>query len=599
VKLTDKNYIKYILVILVISSISFTWFKGKYFIWGGDYLPIFHPIGEFIQDTFIWLSSDPSGLGGDTRALPEIFPYELLTAFGYLLGFSVINLQKMLFYVMMSISGLSMFLLVCLSFQRLKNRNLAAFLSALFYMLNSYTMFFKWPDRCQSLFSYMFLPLALGLYIKGLEKRNNLLYSIGIAFVFLFMAPAATTPTYLLIVIIVLFLYYLFYNIFSLRFTKLKKSTLFSIKAIILMTLFNVWWILPYFYNIIYVRTGVELFQIAKTVESFQNTFGINSVNTSFLNIFRLIGYWALDAKDGGYYYYPLLSKVYTSPFFIYISIFIPIIVFSSCLIKQVDQRIRKLVLFFLFLSIGSLFFVKGVHEPFGDINKWLFYNIPFFSMFRSQYEKIGVVLVLGYSVLFGFMISYIYSYFNDKTRVILAKSFVIIIFVVFFIIHMFPLWTGYNIQEKRGHLKSQRVKVPTYYRDAYLWFKKNSNDQRLLIFPLSSNRWGNIDFQWGGANGNILAKLLDQPVITRISFGDLGDNLNLIIKISPIFNTGWIITDSSRVRLSYNYKAFQEVDQFVIDGNIQVIKEFRGLKIVKISDDYFLPHIYASPKGD
>jgi|WetSurMetagenome_2_1015567.scaffolds.fasta_scaffold06019_6 hypothetical protein len=597
-----------VLFIFAISSLAILWFEGEYFVVGGDYLPILKPINEFNQDVFSWVSANGDGLGQYTGSLAQIFPYELLTALGSVIGFSSIFLQKILFYFLLSFSGLSMYLLIYYSFEKIKKRELTAIFSALFYMFNTYTMFFKWPDRVQSLFGYAFFPLAMIFYIKGMEKEKNFLYLIGIATTFLFMAPAVTTPTYLVIIGLVLFFYYLFYNFLDFDLGKLKKSTSFSLKLIFLLALFNLWWLLPYIYNIFFTSLGVDSFQSAKSLESFKNTLGINSLNTSFLNIFRVMGYWALGAKYNNDYYYPLLSSVYASVMFIWISFFVPIIVFSASLIKKIDRKTRKLILFFIFLSIASLFFIKGVHEPFGKINEWIFFNIPGFSAFRSQYEKLGVILVLSYSVLFGFAISYVYSFLKDRGWIILNKIFVAAMFIIFFAINMFPFWTGQNIQGQRGCLVSQRVSIPVYYNDAYNWINDSLLDKKLSIFPLSKNDIGSLNFQWIGTSGNTLSKLLSLPVNTKLFFSqsdEINNNLDLFVKYLPLINVKYIITDDSQVYDLPDRENVKEIDQAAQGEFIKFIKYFGQLKFYKINPDNYLAHFYTpkvvvtTPQGE
>ncbi|MBI5412812.1 hypothetical protein HZA42_00510 [Candidatus Peregrinibacteria bacterium] len=455
-------------------------------------------------------------------------------------------------------------------------------------MFNTYLMFFKWPDSIQSLFGYMFLPLVLVLYIMGVRKNNNFIYAIGLAIAFLFMSPAVTTPTYVLMDVIVLFLYYLFYNFYSYDLAKLKCSTIFSIKSIILVTLLNFWWIIPYF-NLI----SIEIFQITKGLTSFNETTRINSSDTSFLNIFRLMGYWALHVQDNGVYYYPLLSKLYSLPLFLGVSFLVPVIVFGSIVINKVNREIKKIIIFFLILSLGALFFIKGVHEPFADINKWIFFNVPWFSMFRSQYEKLGTVLVLAYSVLFGFVISYLYSYFENRRKIVSAILFAIAAFIIFFVINIFPMWTGQNIQDKRGHLGSQRIIVPAAYGKVNDWLDYQLLDRKLLVFPLAD---GMLVHQWYTVNGNILLKLFNQPVVAKLPFN--GKDFNLSVAITPFLNVQYIFTDASRIIDTLKVDYYKQIDKANQSALIKADEEVGQLKFYKINSANFLQHFYIPQKS-
>lgn len=586
----------YILCVIILPIITFFWFNGNNFIVSGDYMPVFRPIPELINDFYLWLSSDTLSLGANTGNISKIFPYELLIAIGSTIGFSAIELQKIIFYVMFLFSGLSIYFLIYWAFNKIKNVKIAAFIAALFYMFNTYVMFFKVPDRMMSLFPYMLTPFALLLFMKGLEQKRNNWYALLISVVYLLMAPSVTTPTYLILVFSVILLYYFYYSILNLNREAFKHSTLFILKFIFITILLNFWWILPYTHNII--LTSKATFNSVTSIESFNDTTLINSIDTSFLNIFRIMGYWALNGSYNGQLYYPIVSKFYSLITIKIISFFLPIIVFMSLLINNKDKTIRNTVLFFSLLAIGSLFMIKGVHSPFSELNKWLFFNIPGFSMFRSQYEKFGAILVLSYSVLFGFVISSIFSWIKDFKGKNMAGIFLVLIFIIFFVINVFPFWTGQNIQNDRGILSSQLVSIPESYGDSYIWLNELFLDKRISIFPLRVNYFGNInvDTKWGEANGNIYAKLLNQPVIINSFFNNTGGSqisLNMLINFFPILNVDYLFIDMNR-REPNNTQIKNDINIAVSEKKIKIINEYHNLKYYKLNSSYFLPHFYT-----
>lgn len=75
----------------------------------------------------------------------------------------------------------------------------------------------------------------------------------------------------------------------------------------------------------------------------------------------------------------------------------IPLISF----LPLVFAKVRKVSLFWAFYVLVFIFLVKGVHEPLGAVNVWIFEHVPFFSAFREP-QKFFSALLLGYSVLFG-----------------------------------------------------------------------------------------------------------------------------------------------------------------------------------------------------
>jgi len=592
------NYI-YILSILVLSLVIFNWFKGDAYIYGGDTVPIFHAPTEFKEDCFLWSSYAGDGLGSTTRSVPEIFPWEAFAALVSSLGFSAVTGEKIVFYLVMVISGLSMFLFVMRTFRRMRHIRLGALIAAQFYMFNTYTLFFKWPDRFQSLFVYMLLPLLLSSYIEGIRENGNWRKAFIIGIVSVCMAPAATTPTYIALAIIPLLFFYAFYNIVHHSMLSLKSSTIFSLKSGVALLVLNLWWILPYIY--IVGQSVHKEFEVARGINSFHNTFEINSKETSLLNIFRLMGYWALNSGYQGYPYFPNLSRVYSSPFFLLISTCIPLMAFASCSVKGLDAHIKQSIVFFALLALLSMIFIKGTHAPFGAANTWLFFHFPGFAMFRSQYEKLGNLLTLSYSALLCVAISGIYSWFKKRLQTGASMAVVGAILLMIFI-NAFPFFTGTHIHNARGPLKGNRLRVPEYYHEANQWIQDRLRHQvgnRLLYYPPSAGENGKISHYWGYTSSTVLSRLLGRPVIVGTAL-DKNQKHKLenaprgILRLGGVFDASYVILDYSRDRVDI-LRELGKLKHAKYSAGFECVRRFGKLEICRIEGLSVAGKIYAT----
>jgi len=72
----------------------------------------------------------------------------------------------------------------------------------------------------------------------------------------------------------------------------------------------------------------------------------------------------------------------------------LPILAFSALLFKG-----TKNIYFFALLGLIGTFLAKGVNQPLGELNLWLFENFPGMSMFRDS-SKFYLLIILNYSFL-------------------------------------------------------------------------------------------------------------------------------------------------------------------------------------------------------
>lgn len=94
-----------------------------------------------------------------------------------------------------------------------------------------------------------------------------------------------------------------------------------------------------------------------------------------------------------------LFGKVYfMRPEFI----LIPVLAYLSLLFAE-----KRRILFFVLLGLLGAFLAKGVNEPLGEINMWLFTNVFGFTFFRDP-TKFYVLIAISYAILIPFSIQQI-----------------------------------------------------------------------------------------------------------------------------------------------------------------------------------------------
>ncbi|MGA3110548.1 MAG: hypothetical protein ABSE15_00765 [Candidatus Bathyarchaeia archaeon] len=385
-------------IILVVGFLSITWFRGNFLIKSGDSFFGLSPNFQLTSNSYIWnpvVGSYAQEIGG--------LPYYLFMTFLGNIGVPLIVSEKMLFYFLFTFSGLSMYYLSTVLMGNHQKR-LIGLISALFYMMNSFTLINIWGniiDFSTLVFAYALLPVSLGLFIKGLNTKN-FRYLFFILIAWLIGSVAWLNPAFMIPIVIVLFLYMSFFIMIE---RKNKAKIIFALKfcfILLLIWLFlNLFWILPA------VSLIAQEYGTAQLSGSYLSVFIGTSSTASIMNNLRLVGYGTLYSNFLGDPYFTWSGVYLSNPFFIIMSFLIPILAFLALLFNQKDKYTFSLVS----LAIIDIFVMKGAHSPFGELNLWLFQNVPFAGIFRNSYEKFAMIIPMCYAFLIGSSVWYLYDH--------------------------------------------------------------------------------------------------------------------------------------------------------------------------------------------
>lgn len=360
-------------------------------------------------------------------------------------------------------------------------------------------------------FPFALHPLFLLLYILAIKRKTilPLIFALLASFV---LAPAFQNITY----VATLWFLIIAYSFFYIYYNRTKKDfVLISIFFGILFfgwILIQSWWIALYFRSTAVVYSS----QAGLANENLGTLLGV-SKDYPLPSIIRLIheGYFFRDAKFG---------DIYKSVSFQLISWLIPIV--SLFAIKYLKEN--KSLKFFGIIFIIGLIVSLGANFPFGPIFTWFFTHIPPLQVLRNPFEKFGLVLTLGYSVLFAFGVMHLSRKANKGVGVFIAA----IVMISVLGIYSWPLWTGRAVS---GIDKKVGIIVPSYYKDLKDWIysQQRIEGHRLLMLPIASGE--GVVYKWGDRlyNGYPPSEyLIDYPSISSTPrFAYLYDYLHALRK--------------------------------------------------------------------
>lgn len=583
-------------LLAAISSISIFWFKQDY-INGGDFIFPMAPTDNVLANYYhIW--TDKWGLGlVNSRAIPQLPMMALMTLAGWI-GISTAISERILFYLIFFLSGAGMYILTTLMpFE--KNKRTIGLLAALFFMFNPFNIIFYWHVLDGMIFVYAMLPALTAVYLYWF-RTNKIIYPLIFFSLTFFGGYTFSNPLVIPILWAVILIFHLLINNGHDR-----KATivLFFIKAGILWTLINGWWLVPLLGSITDEFSG-----LTATIGSTWDTLSAFSTHTSLLNLFRLSDlYWAFGSSTMGEPYYNY-AAMYRSGLFTAISFLLPLIVFFPLTTYIVGKKQPHFVLWLYISTLFLLFLAKGNHEPFGTELYHFIFRLPLLSAFRAPIHKLGVLISMCYAVLFGYgMISLYHTLRKASTAIaIVISSFVGILILV---IYPYPLWTGEVIHDGFNTYPSYHVNVPPYYGDAAEWLDKKDGHFRFYSVPQSPTF--NISLKWenGYLGSNPSVNIFSKPgvystvnPIAQLPYILLRDNpgtdISSILRLQgvkylllhkDVNDELWDIFSGKHKNIAYIQKSLTQ------QAAIIPSEEFGMLQFYKLSDEVYLPPIYTS----
>lgn len=442
-------------ILLIINILIYwRWFFNFGTLTYGDWGYVFH---ETIKDYFIQPSIWSESSFGNVLITISSAPVRIIWG---ILSYSVsFELAERLLYLWPSIliTSISIYFLA----KKFLNSKTALFVTSLTYSYSTYFILGRTGSLTLEM-AYAIAPFFLLAFINYLEN-------FGVRYLVITSTLGAILGFYefraFYLVAWVCVFYFLFDLIFSKDKLVLWRIILKGCKAsfpFILILILNIFWILPLFFT---------------SSISDNSTFSRGLFGNGFMNITESIAafhpFWSGE-KYVAFVVNPIPYYFFLMPIFAYLGLIL--------------NRKNKYFLFFGFISLLGVFLAKQADIPFPGTYQWLYNHLPGFNAFRES-SKMYFFIALGYSILIGSFIDWLWVNWNvGKEKIFLKYFFTCLILLVIFW-NTKPIVTG-----ELGSIMLARQIPPDYLvlKD----FIINQNDNFRTIWVPNSSRWGFYNIQ-------------------------------------------------------------------------------------------------------
>lgn len=591
----------YIFIYLAISLVlTFIWFKDGNPMGGGEPGNPYYNLSKMVGITsWAWGNHALGGASGTTVASGPLFIFFDFLQSNQVPGFL---LQAGLFFLILCSIQISMFLLTKEILPKYSSR--VWFIAGLFYLFNPYSLVNVWNRFLPNpMVFYGLIPFALWLYLKGIFNKKYsyavILSIITAIFSYAFGAPAQTAIFWFVILLVTLYYFFL-----------IKKDRfVFKYLLVFLITwpFLNFWWVsqeIYYRFSHAYeTATGLFFTDLGNqsTLTALSNSLGQLS------NLFLLKhGTFYIQSKDLPFGW-PL---VYNSIFSLILMWGVTLWIFFIAIKKREDRWVGFL---FLFLIL-SIFISKGNNHPFGEFFTLAFQEISIIQFFRNPFEKLGLLIPLAMSPLFGVAVIETYK------RLSKISSAIATLFYTFVLAYLlgylgFPFWSGLVFSSGNPPANNPeigyQVKPPEYYKEADKWLSSNNEDFRLIIHPIGGegifNKWPkgyagieqsfvllskpSISYNTTIPYYHEITSKLEQLLLTRTDFYRVASLLNvkyLALRPDIDFKRGGM-RDPESIDKIFEQRISSP------SANLTKSESFGELKFYKFDDNVILPKIYPS----
>lgn len=376
------------------------------------------------------------------------------------------------------------------------------------------------------------------------------------------------------------FLYFSYFIFYSLLIDKknIKKNLLLLITTGISFGMLNFYWVV----------TFLKLGSLSSNPILDRTLFG-----NEFLNILYSISFYH-PFWTGSEPVYFISQQI---KFYFWL---IPVMSFAGLYLN----RKNKNVLFFGAIALLGIFLTKQVGVPFTDIYPFLFKHFPGFNAFREA-SKFYFLIALGYAVLIGGFVYWLYKLKAKSTFKKFAKIFLILLVFLVFLWNIKPVITG----EISGIYPDR--KIPSSYSNVSNIIENDNSYFRVLWTPLHP-KW----FFYSNLHPTIgLQNLFD------FDWRSLSDS-----KPGVYRSTGELMKDTFKKEFANNLLDISSIKYIIVpysdpEGDINVfvnygekreyyIKELNkisylhkidaGVDDIEIYENYnFRPHLYLTNRKD
>lgn len=478
------------LIIFFLGIVPLTFFLNGKLVVGGDEDGYMINTREQLLDFYVWKTSVYRGDGmgiwdpSSPVTIGYTVPILLLQKIGVPLSFAQ-GLFLTFWFVLASL-GMYYLMSTIFRFQRKRFCYIAGLSSSLLYMFNTYNIIFNWTAPSPGfLCAYAAFPIMLAFFIRSLADEKP----FSSAFLFATFSIFVPMSSGNLALLALIWFSILSFSFYSYIFEKGKRGKFLWYPLVFLLfhIIFNLWWIIP---MIPFMGLGVEGLK-----PQAQDWIAAQSSQSTFLRLFQGVAHPAWFRIINNRPVFPFAQIILNNPIMIlgsFLPLILTLIIFS---IKRNKLVNRLSFLFFLMLYFFSVFFAKGVQNPFAFINKLFYQYFPGFLIFRSQVPKFGMLMIFCLSIVFGLSIEEISIYIKNKTS---SKrwNFLLYFLIILAIFPGYPFFFGEVVHSGKGTTPSFYHVIPTYYEDAEKWLSEQK--EIFTLYSVSTGLGGYVVYDWG-----------------------------------------------------------------------------------------------------
>lgn len=558
-----KDLLPEFVLLLIVAFLAFTNVAPNTWLIGWDnLLPEFNFSQDLRRNLFgVWAEYRGTGLLSGQAYMADL-PRELLLWALNSLGIAVHSLRYLWTFAMLylgAVGAARLFRHLLKSKYDQTTRDLAAFLTGLFYIFNLSTLQLFFVPFDSFVTFYGALPWFVFALLKLIFTKPNLKTILFFFLVNLLIAPSFVIYT----LTIPLALYLLPFVVEKIKRSLLPLAISFSAQA---------FWLLPIVFFVFSGRAGA-LSEARINAISSPETLDRNLAFSGLNFVLQLKGYLFENLDLMGDKYAPLMGiwRDHLDQ---------PTIIAAQGLIILVT------VLGFIFSFRGKLkherslatatlltiFFMVGSGIP-------LLNRLPLLSeALRSPFTKFSYTLALSYSLYFAFgslLIMDLFSFLHYRFTYFLTTFSLGIVFVLF----MTPAFTGNLIAP------SMRLAFPPEYSELFSFFQKEDPATRIANFP-QYTFWGWNYYNWGYRGAGFLWYGFPQPLMDRafdvwektnekyyeeISAALMSENQKDFDAVIDKYAINWLLIDKNVITPSSNIDSGLKYLQKFLDNSDKV----------------------------
>lgn len=579
-------------VFFLLAAVSlylvFKWLPNGQIIAGGDVgIPILDPRKQLNEVLSSWWESHATGISSPVTYTAVPF-YTILSIFN-IIGIDETATQKGLFFLILFGGSASIFLLA-LSFHLNK---WAALISSLFYVFNLISLSVWQRGVHNGMLMLLLAPLSLLILNFGVKNKRyaSIIFVNIFSFLFSYVFGALGFFFSLWLLWTIYIFTMLLYNWQNRQERKFILTFYFLLVVSWVGT--NTWWII----HLIQSSNDVlgQFTQEQLRGRGSDVLFGLKPYHNPLYILRGLSAFYHFGVKDWG--------NFYQNSFILLLSWIPTVVIFYTALSKSNHKNIYWK--FLIILTAIILILSKGVNPPLGLLNAWPYDLFPVLAPLRNPYEKIGILLIIPFSLLFAYGFGQIYIYLKSKRLYFLNQVSILIVLALLTIL-VWPLWLG-KIFISEGRKYS--VTIPSYYEQANNWLKSRiaQDDSRVLHLPLS---WGeSIDYKWGYTgiepsqyffNGSSIGYQIGVPLVDSrirdILISVHKQDSAKIQKALASLNIGWVVIHNETIWKPRVLESPDRINDWISQTAdfLEHKIDFGPLSIYRVKDQYRLGHFYS-----